>query len=114
MKSLSIQHLPDDLAGALKKVGADIRRARIRRGMTQEELAGRVMVNRRTLGQLEKGAPEVAVGILLRTLNALGIDESFKEIASPDMDKIGRTLEARRLPKRAARPKRLADMLKKG
>lgn len=114
MKSLSIQQMPSDLSLSLKKVGADIRRARLRRGITQENLAKRVMINRKTLIQLEKGSPEVGIGILLRALNALGIDESFKHLASPEMDKTGQFLEAQRLPKRAGRTKRLSDLLKKG
>ena len=114
MKSLAIQQLPPKLSASLKKVGADIRRARLRRGITQAELAKRVMVNRKTLIQLEKGSPEVGVGILVRTLNALGMDESFRTIAAPEKDKAGQAMEARRLPQRAARPGRLADLLKKG
>jgi len=114
MKSLAMQQMPPELSSALEKVGRNIRRARLRRGITQEDLARRVMINRKTLIQLEKGAPEVGIGILLRTLNALGVDESFNNLASPEMDKIGQALEARRLPKRAKRTKRLADFLKKG
>ena len=111
MKSLAIQQMPPELSSALEKVGRNIRRARLRGGITQEDLARRVMINRKTLIQLEKGSSEVGIGILLRTLNALGIDESFKNLASPEMDKIGQALETRRLPKRAKRTKRLADFL---
>ncbi len=114
MRSLAVQQLPPGLEETLAKVGADIRRARIRRGITQEDLAKRVMVNRKTIIQLEKGAPEVSMGILLRTLNALGIDERFQDLAAPELDKAGQALEARRLPSRASKPKRLADMLRKG
>ncbi|MFO7596703.1 MAG: helix-turn-helix domain-containing protein [Desulfocurvibacter africanus] len=114
MRSLAVQQFPPDLEETLAKVGADIRRARIRRGITQEELAKRAMVNRKTIIQMEKGSPEVGMGILLRTLNVLGIDERFRDLASPELDKVGQALEARKLPNRASKPKRLADMLKKG
>lgn len=113
MRSLAVQQLPLALEETLAKVGADIRRARIRRGITQGDLAKRVMVNRKTIMQLEKGAPEVGLGILLRTLNVLGIDERFKDLAAPELDKVGQALEARKLPSRASKPKRLADMLRK-
>lgn len=111
MKSLAIQQLPPDLAQSLEQIGENIRRARIRRGLTQDDLARRVMVSRSTLAQLERGAPEVGMGILLRTLNALGLDQTFKDLASPEKDTVGQALEARMLPQRATRPKRLSDLL---
>jgi len=46
---------------------------RRQRGMTQSELAEKVGVSRPWLGQLEKGKQTVEVGLVIRTLHALGL-----------------------------------------
>ena len=43
-------------------------------GITQEDLAFTVGVNRRVIGELERGKESVRADILLRTLEALGLD----------------------------------------
>jgi transcriptional regulator with XRE-family HTH domain len=113
MKSLAIQSLPPELEAALKKVGKGIRRARVRRDMTQEELGLRAMVSRKTISNLENGSPEVSMGILLQVLHVLGMHDQFAQLAAPEADETGKALEERKLPARAHAPKRLADMIRK-
>jgi y4mF family transcriptional regulator len=42
--------------------------------ITQQDLAFSVGVNRRVIGEIERGKPSVRVDIVLRTLEALGLD----------------------------------------
>ncbi len=54
-------------------LGALIRDRRIKLGLDQGSLAERVGVSRQWIVEVEKGKPRAEIGLLLRTLNALGI-----------------------------------------
>lgn len=55
----------------IEALGARLRAARLRRGMTQEALAERVGVSIPTLGKLEAGDPSTSLATVLRALTAL-------------------------------------------
>lgn len=50
---------------ALRAIGASLRAARTERGLTRDQLGGRIFVSRATLQRIEAGDPRVAVGYLL-------------------------------------------------
>src|SRR5687767_4511112 len=56
-----------------RDLGVLIRDERRRQGLDQKGLAQRVGVSRQWLIEMEKGKPGAAVGLVLRTLNALGL-----------------------------------------
>jgi HTH-type transcriptional regulator/antitoxin HipB len=55
------------------ELGGLIRETRRQQGLDQSELAQQVGVSRQWIIDIEKGKPRAAVGLILRTLNALGI-----------------------------------------
>jgi HTH-type transcriptional regulator/antitoxin HipB len=55
-------------------LGAAIRERRRQLGITQDELATSIGVNRRVIGQLENGKETVHVGIVLRAARAVGLE----------------------------------------
>ena len=55
------------------ELGALIRARRRELGLDQSALADRVGVSRQWIIEVEKGKPRAAIGLVLRTLNALGI-----------------------------------------
>jgi DNA-binding XRE family transcriptional regulator len=57
---------------AAVNLGAEIRVARLKAGMTQEGLALVVGVGRSAIVDIEKGSPGTAIGTLIRILDALG------------------------------------------
>ena len=61
------------LARTPGQYGAEIRRARRARGLTQAELAERSGVSRRWLGQLERGHPGAQAAQTMRVMRALGL-----------------------------------------
>jgi len=83
-------------------LGARIRAARIRRRMTETELAARVMVSRPTMRKLETGDLSVSLAVLVQTLEVLGLEADLDLIAGND--ELGRRLADARLP----RPRRPA------
>jgi len=58
----------------LKALGANIRRERTRKGMTQECLAEEVDLNIRTVQKIEAGEVNILVTTVLRLERALGCD----------------------------------------
>src|SRR6267378_2284091 len=54
-------------------LGALIRDHRTRLGLDQKSLAQKVGVSRQWIVEVEKGKPRAAIGLLLRTVDALGL-----------------------------------------
>jgi transcriptional regulator with XRE-family HTH domain len=54
-------------------LGAELRRARLRAGLTQEELSFRAEVDRSYISQLEHDKKSPTVDMLLRLCRALGV-----------------------------------------
>jgi HTH-type transcriptional regulator/antitoxin HipB len=89
-------------------IGSAIRDRRRRLGLGQDELAARVGVSRKWIIDVEKGKPRVALGLLLRTLDALGLrlwlasDEApvarkrRKTVPTVDIDSVLDSARARR------------------
>ena len=100
MKSRSINALPLKAERALRKLGQDIKDARRRRRIPTAIMAQRVMVSRGTLLRLEKGSPEVAIGIYATALFILGLEQRLGNLADIRIDEVGLDLEEERLPKR--------------
>jgi len=95
---------PFEVQQALIKLGENLRTARIRRQIDQDELAAAAQVTRKTLYALEKGAPGVSIGTLLSVLWSLGLLDTVTAVADPDKDEHGRIREAARRPKRVHTP----------
>lgn len=58
-------------ANQLKRLGANIRRQRTSRGITQERLAEAVQLNPRTVQKIEAGETNILVTTLMRIRKAL-------------------------------------------
>jgi DNA-binding XRE family transcriptional regulator len=71
MKVTQSAVLSPSLAAEAKKLGMAVARLRIARGMKQDEAALRAGLSRNTAYRLEKGEPGIAMGQVLRYLDAL-------------------------------------------
>ena len=98
---------PAAVEAALKRLGSNIRTARLRRKIRLEDLAGRIGVSRFALADAEKGKPTTSIVIYAGALWALGLMEDMHRLADPDGDTEGKTLERIRSPKKAHPPKAL-------
>ncbi|CAN5141261.1 type II toxin-antitoxin system Y4mF family antitoxin [soil metagenome] len=59
--------------------GQRVRDRRQQLGLSQSALADVVGVNRRVIGELERGKPSVQLNIALRIAEALGLDVTLRE-----------------------------------
>ena len=67
------------LAPSVEAFGHHVRERRLHLGLSQSALADVVGVNRRVIGELERGKPSVQLDIALRVAQALGLDVALHE-----------------------------------
>ncbi len=96
---------PIPVQRAVKKMGQDIRDARIRRRLPIALVAERAGISRVTLFKLEKGELGVSIGILGSVLLALNLLDRLQNLVDAQNDSLGRMLEEERLPQRIRREK---------
>lgn len=92
---------PPSARRALKKLGEDIRDARLRRKLPMEIVAERAATSRPTVARIEKGDPSVSIGIIAAVLQALNLLERLSDVADPSYDDVGQNISKEDLPKRA-------------
>ena len=90
--------LPRKLEQKMQTVGEQIKLARLRRNLSVAQVAERATCSPLTVSRIEKGVPTVAIGIYLRVLYALQLDEDILYLAKDD--ELGRTLQDMNLPQR--------------
>jgi len=88
----------------MQRLGESVRLARVRRNLSQEELAQACGITRKTLYALEKGAPGATLATVFTVLWRLGLLDTAAALADPDADEHGKILEASRRPKRVRQP----------
>jgi len=92
--------LPLPVQRALRKLGGDIRDARLRRRIPTKIMADRASISRTTLNKVEKGEPGVSLGIYATVLFVLGLHDRLAELADIRTDAVGLELEEENLPQR--------------
>lgn len=105
MKSTFSTTLPLSVKRGLRKLGADIRAARLRRRIPMALMAERVNITRTTLTKVEKGDSGVSLGVYATVLFVLGMIDRLADLADIRQDEVGFALEEERLPKRIRLPK---------
>ncbi|MFR8938643.1 helix-turn-helix transcriptional regulator [Phocaeicola plebeius] len=83
--------LPRKLEQKMQIVGEQIKLARLRRNLSIAQVAERATCSPLTVSRIEKGTPTVAIGIYLRVLYALQLEEDILWLAKED--KLGKTLQ---------------------
>lgn len=91
---------------ALRKLGRDIRDARLRRRIPTTLMAERASICRTTLNKIETGEPGVSLGNYATVLFVLGLSERLGEVADIRSDTVGLELEEENLPQRIRRSKK--------
>ena len=72
-------------------VGEQIKLARLRRNLSVAQVAERATCSPLTVSRIERGVPTVAIGIYLRVLYALQLDDDILWLAKED--KLGKALQ---------------------
>jgi transcriptional regulator with XRE-family HTH domain len=94
--------LPKNLK-VLKDLGEHIQLARLRRKLSSEQVAERTGLGRKTVYNIEKGSPTVAIGSYLQVLFVLGLEKDLAMVAAADP--LGRKLQDAGIMTRKRAPK---------
>lgn len=103
MTDRSIVLLPK-MEQLLKQVGENIKLARLRRKFSTKMVAERAGINRTTLWNIEKGAPQVTIAAYSQVLFVLGLEEDLLKLATDD--ELGRRLQDSELIVKKRAPKK--------
>ncbi|MEO8203517.1 MAG: helix-turn-helix transcriptional regulator [Betaproteobacteria bacterium] len=88
----------------LKRLGANLRTARLRRNLTIGEMAEKIGTGARAVADAEKGKPSTGIAVYAAMLWALDLLDQMADVAVPEKDEQGQTLALSRERARA-RPK---------
>ena len=97
-KSKSHAALPLPVTLALRRLGADVAKARKLRGIPMKLMAERAMISRNTLTRVEKGDAGVALGTFASVLFVLGQANRLAELLADDT--VSQQMIDDRMPKR--------------
>jgi len=94
---------------ALLLLAGQIRLARKRRRMTEQDLAARIGVARSTVQLIEKGAPSVGVGLMFEAAVLAGVDLFVPEATTlaPELERMQDKLAL--VPRSVRKPARVID-----
>lgn len=95
---------PYPVEASLKALGANLRTARIRRGLTIADVAARIGAGPRAVADAEKGKPSTGIVVTVALLWAFGLVEQLADLCSPESDKEGTALALAREKPRRRRP----------
>ena len=91
-KNALVQAAPYDVEQALKKLGADLRTARLRRNLTVDATAAKIGTGRRAVMDAEKGKVTTQVAVYAGLLWAFGLIDHLGDAADPLRDAQGQRL----------------------
>lgn len=89
----------------LKRFGADLRTARVRRGLTVDEVSKKIGTGVRAVADAEKGKPSTGVAVYVALLWAYDLLSQLDTVADPTRDAEGQALAKTRERSRARRSK---------
>ncbi|RQP24671.1 helix-turn-helix domain-containing protein [Piscinibacter terrae] len=99
--------LPDQQAQTLVALGERLRKARLRRQWSAQEVAKQAGITRVTLHRAEAGEPAISIGNLAKVLAVLGLDDDLNHLATDQP--LRDTIPDERLPiRRTRRERRIA------
>ena len=102
-KNPLLQAPPYAVEQALKRLGKNLRTARLRRHMTMDEAAQKIGTGRRAVMDAEKGKASTGVGVYIALLWAYDLLLPLDDMANPSKDEQGLTLAAADEKKRAGK-----------
>jgi transcriptional regulator with XRE-family HTH domain len=100
---------PYEVERAVKKLGAELRTARLRRNLTAAEVAERIGTSRFAVADAERGKPSTSIAVYAALLWVYGLAGRLADAADPGADVEGARLALLRTPLRARQRKNLND-----
>ena len=77
---------------AIKRLGANLRTARLRRNLTIKEMAEKIGTGLRVVADAEKGKPSTSIAVYAAMLWTFDLLHQIEDVSTPENDKEGQTL----------------------
>jgi len=100
---------PYPVENALKRLGANLRTARLRRNLTIQNVAEKIGTGPRAVADAEKGKPTTGIAVFAALLWAYDLVDQLAKVADPDMDEEGKVLASSKERSRAGTAEGLDD-----
>ncbi len=100
---------PGEVSDVLRRLGSNLRTARVRRRLRIQDIADRIGASRVTVTNVEKGKPSVSAAAYFGVLWALGLLSDADHVADPDRDEEGKIRLWARFPDQAPHLRPLRD-----
>lgn len=91
-KNKLLEAPPYAVEQALKRLGANLRTARLRRNLTIQNMAAKIGTGVRAIADAEKGKPSAAIGTYAALLWVVDLLTQLEDVADPTKDKEGTAL----------------------
>lgn len=101
--------LPFPVEQSLKRLGANLKTARLRRNLSLTAVAEKIGATRRVIADAENGKPSTGIAIYTALLWVYGLLPQLDEVAVPERDQEGLTLSNLRDRSRARKGGGLDD-----
>jgi len=98
---------PWPVARTLRRLGADLRTARLRRNLTIAEVAEKIGTGPRPVADAEKGKASTSVAVYMALLWAYDMLNQLAEVGDPALDTEGQALSPSRKRARAGKKQEL-------
>ncbi|MEX0960317.1 MAG: helix-turn-helix transcriptional regulator [Burkholderiales bacterium] len=106
-KNVLTANPPYPVERALRRLGANLRMARLRRNLTIEEVAAKIGTGRRAVLEAEKGKASTSAAVYTALLWAYDLLAPMDTLADPASDSEGLALSAQRERARATKSQEL-------
>ena len=104
IKTALLHSPPYAVAESLRRLGANLRTARIARNLTQAQAAEKIGTGTRVIAEAERGRPGTGIAVYLALLWAYDLLDSVAQLADPASDLVGLAAGARRKRSHAPSP----------
>lgn len=91
----------------LKRLGANLRTARVRRNLTIQDVADKIGTGPRAVSDAEKGKPSTSIAVYMALLWTFDLLELMEDVLDPSKDKEGQALAMAKERTRAGRKEEL-------
>jgi transcriptional regulator with XRE-family HTH domain len=91
-RNLLLAAPPYPVEKALKKLGANLRTARLRRNLTIQEVAEKIGTGPRVVSDAEKGKASTGIAVYVALLWTFDLLDQFADVADPGKDEEGQAL----------------------
>jgi transcriptional regulator with XRE-family HTH domain len=100
-KNILLTSPPYRVADSLKRLGANLRMARLRRKLRIEDVAEKIGTGPRAVAGAEKGKPSTSAAVYIALLWAYDLINQIDDLAAPEKDEEGMALARSKEPTRA-------------